>query len=87
MRWAPRTRTGYHAAMTSAVNFAAEATEHTIELPFPAPYFGLVALAIFLLLLGITWTFRNAAHKLGQHPATTSPGQHATAPHEPGNTL
>ncbi len=42
---------------------AAEEEAHR-QLPMPAPLYGLLALAAFLLLLGLTWSFRGTAYKV-----------------------
>lgn len=56
--------------MTSAITLvAAEQAEHGLTLPFAAPWFGVIALATFLLLLAFTWAFRNTAVKLVQNNA------------------
>ena len=34
-----------------------------IELPFPAPVFGVIALAVFVLLGVITWSYRDVANR------------------------
>lgn len=74
--------------MMSALSVVSEAVEHhEVELPFDAPIFGLVALVIFMLLLAITWAFRNNAYKYGQHGPTGPRDYDATAAHEPGTTL
>jgi hypothetical protein len=36
--------------------------EHN-ELPVAAPWFGIFAFVVFLLLLGITYSFRTVAHR------------------------
>jgi hypothetical protein len=33
------------------------------ELPVPAPWFGIFAIVVFLLLLGIVYSFRTVAHR------------------------
>jgi hypothetical protein len=33
------------------------------ELPVAAPWFGIFAFTVFLLLLGITYSFRTVAHR------------------------
>lgn len=72
----------------SALTVVSEAVEHPeVELPFPAQYFGLIALVLFMLLLAITWAFRNNAAKYGQHGPTGPRDVDATAPHEPGHSL
>ncbi|MEN9713648.1 MAG: hypothetical protein RLZZ164_312 [Actinomycetota bacterium] len=34
-----------------------------IELPFPAPVFGAIALTVFVLLGFITWSYRDVANR------------------------
>jgi hypothetical protein len=49
--------------LQAALVAAAENGEHKTELPVSPLTFGISALVIFFVLLGITWTFRNVAHK------------------------
>jgi hypothetical protein len=42
---------------------AATATEELRLLPMPAWAFGAIALASFMVLLGVLWSFRNTAAK------------------------
>ncbi len=42
---------------------ASEAEMTEIELPIPALAFGLITLAIFLVLLGVTFSFKNMANR------------------------
>ena len=72
--------------MTSAALILAEGehhSEHAMTLPFADFWFGVIALAAFMLLLAITFAFRNTAAKLapaqgandasyGSHSAWTS---------------
>ncbi len=51
--------------------FAAEATR---TLPMPSYVFGLLALAGFALLLGLTWAFRGAHNKYGPPARHTDDG-------------
>lgn len=67
--------------MTSALILAegAEHSEHAMTLPFADFWFGVIALVVFTLLLGITWSFRHTAEKIGQqHRAQGATGAHAT---------
>ncbi len=49
------------------------------ELPMPAYAYGLIAFALFLLCLALTWSFRNTAAKIsGRHHAPEGP-------HDPGH--
>lgn len=47
--------------MTSLLLQSAENGGHHVvnELPFPAVWFGVIALTAFLALLGLLWSFRN----------------------------
>ncbi len=69
--------------MVPAVLWAGEGAEHTegaVErhLPMPVYMFPIIAMAIFLLLLAITWAFRGTAAKLGgaAHGAHGGPAEH-----------
>ncbi len=48
------------------------------ELPMPVIVYFLIVFAIFLVLLGITWTFRNTAYKV-RRPAAQPP-RHPSGP-------
>ena len=48
-------------SMTVA-RLVAEEAAHT-ELPMPPWMFGVIALALFAVLLGVTWSFRGTAQK------------------------
>ncbi len=70
-------------SMTSFAALAAESGGHgheaVWELPIPAWSYGAIALAAFLLLLGIAWVFRNAGHTLMTAPDVRehgAPGDH-----------
>lgn len=56
---------------------ASEGHEAEWHLPLPSWSYGAIALAIFVLLLGIAWTFRNTAHTLMTVPDTVDPGNGA----------
>ena len=43
--------------------FLAKASEHAVELPFPAFFFGVIAMAVFLLMGWITWSYRDVANR------------------------
>lgn len=43
--------------------FLAKASEHAIELPFPGFFFGVIAMAIFLLMGWVTWSYRDVANR------------------------
>ncbi|WP_207555718.1 hypothetical protein [Intrasporangium flavum] len=46
---------------------AAESQEAVRELPMPVIAYFIIAFSVFLLLLGITWSFRNTAYKVAQN--------------------
>lgn len=50
--------------MSAHVLSLAAAEEATRELPMPLIAFFLITFALFVLLLGITWSFRNTAYKV-----------------------
>jgi hypothetical protein len=53
--------------MSQRVNaLVAAAEEATRELPMPVIAYFVIAFVTFLVLLGITWSFRNTAAKVGQ---------------------
>lgn len=43
--------------------FLAKASEHAVELPFPAFFFGVIAMGVFLLMGWITWSYRDVANR------------------------
>lgn len=51
---------------------ASEAVVHHSELPFPAVFFGVIAMAAFLALAAVTWSYRDVANR---HDHKTSSGQ------------
>jgi len=51
------------------------------SLPMPDVLYGVLAFAVFLLLLGITWMFRNAGHTLMVGPDTVEHGKHRASGH------
>ena len=58
----------------SVLSLASE--EATRELPMPVIAFFLITFALFLLLLGVTWSFRNTAYKVqAPRPAAQPQGQ------------
>ena len=68
--------------MSQRVSTLVAATEEaTRELPMPVIAYFIIAFAVFVLLLGVTWSFRNTAAKLqaprAAHRAQALP---ATAP-------
>lgn len=53
---------------SSLLQIATEASVPKLEenhLPMPHILYGIIAMAVFLSLLGIVWTFRNTAAKQG----------------------
>jgi len=53
--------------MSQRVNALVAATEEaTRELPMPVIAYFIIAFLAFVVLLGITWSFRNTAAKVGQ---------------------
>lgn len=71
--------------MTSAALILAEGehhSEHAMTLPFADFWFGVIALALFMALLAVTFAFRNTAAKLApaqgandaSHGSHSSPG-------------
>lgn len=55
----------------------AEVVEHAggVELPFPAFFFGVIAMGVFILLGLITWSYRDVANRHDQK-ASNSKGGH-----------
>ena len=54
--------------------------EATRELPMPVIAYFLITFALFLLLLGVTWSFRNTAYKVqSPRPAPEQPGAPGSA--------
>ena len=47
------------------IALVAETEEATRELPMPVIAYFIIAFSLFVVLLGITWSFRNTAAKLG----------------------
>ncbi len=52
------------ALLAAAEGEGGEHAEQLWDLPIPAWSYGALSLAIFLLLLGLVWSFRNMAHTL-----------------------
>lgn len=74
--------------MSSAHILAAESEEALRELPMPAIAFFIIVFVLFLMALGVTWSFRNTAYKVqaphqasqhGAHRAHAAPAQSAHA--------
>lgn len=55
----------------SVVPLLVKAEEVRREIPMPAPLYGVLAFVGFLLLLGVTWSFRNTAHKVRDRQGTS----------------
>jgi hypothetical protein len=55
--------------------FLAKASEHAIELPFPAFFFGVIAMAVFLLMAWVTWSYRDVANRRA-NKSTNSKAHH-----------
>lgn len=51
-------------SLLATITAAAEGGHHIVnELPMPAPVFGLITLALFIALAGITFSFRDVASR------------------------
>jgi hypothetical protein len=55
------------------LTLVAQGEEATRELPMPAVVYFLITFALFVVALGVTWSFRNTAHKV---PASAHVDQH-----------
>ena len=42
---------------------ASEAAVPHTELPIPAFFYGVIAMGVFLVLAGVTWSYRNVANR------------------------
>ncbi|MCU1536408.1 MAG: hypothetical protein JWP82_759 [Humibacillus sp.] len=62
--------------MSDRVSALVAAEEAARELPMPVIAFFIIAFAVFMLLLGITWSFKNTAAKLAtpRRPAADGGG-------------
>jgi hypothetical protein len=64
------------------LNAVVAAEEATRELPMAPVVYFIIAFSLFVLLLGVTWSFRNTAHKLqgpqhgSHHEAIETDGSH-----------
>ncbi|WP_404392896.1 hypothetical protein [Humibacillus xanthopallidus] len=71
--------------MSQRVSALVAATEEaTRELPMPVIAYFIIAFVSFIVLLGITWSFRNTAAKVGQPrraPGAPGTGQPGSADH------
>lgn len=63
----------------SVLPILASAEEVHRQLPMPAWVFGAIAFALFLVALGVLWSFRNTAAKVG------SPGAQQDSPAPSGH--
>ena len=61
--------------LSTLVSFAAEAERH-VELPVPPFVYGLISLAIFTMMLGALFAFRQAATKVPTSHNTVAHGDH-----------
>ena len=61
--------------LSTLATFAAEAGSH-VELPVPTFVYGLIALAVFTMMLGALFAFRQAATKVPTAQNTTPHGDH-----------
>ena len=66
------------------IALVAETEEATRELPMPVIAYFLIAFTVFLVLLAITWSFRNTAAKLGTPRRAPASGGQGSARHAPG---
>ena len=70
--------------MSPRVSTLVAATEEaTRELPMPVIAYFVIAFLVFVLLLGVTWSFRNTAAKLGSPRRAPGAGHagHGAADH------
>jgi hypothetical protein len=70
--------------MSQRVSTLVAATEEaTRELPMPVIAYFIIAFGVFVLLLGVTWSFRNTAAKLGspRRAPGAGPAGHGAADH------
>ena len=49
--------------MSQALVLAATTPEHHTDLPMAPEMFGVIAISVFLALLGLVWTFRGSSNK------------------------
>lgn len=55
---------GFSMSLLATIAVASEAGSHVVnELPFPAPFFGLITLSIFVVLGVVTFSFRDVANR------------------------
>ncbi|MGN6426248.1 hypothetical protein [uncultured Leifsonia sp.] len=55
------------------------AAEAHVELPMPTWAFGAIAIVVFLLLLGVTWSYKDVANR-HSHRSAADAASHAGAP-------
>ncbi|MCF8535291.1 MAG: hypothetical protein K9G66_00185 [Rhodoluna sp.] len=53
----------------------AEGAVHGVELPFPSFFFGVIAMAVFLLMGWVTWSYRDVANR-HEHKSNDSKAHH-----------
>ena len=53
----------------------AEGAVHSVELPFPSFFFGVIAMAVFLLMGWVTWSYRDVANR-HEHKSNDSKAHH-----------
>jgi hypothetical protein len=58
----------------------AQGEEAARELPMPVLAYFFIVFAIFLVLLGITWTFRNTAYKVQPRRQARQDPHHPSGP-------
>lgn len=61
------------------VSLTLQAEEATRELPMPIIAFFFITFALFLIALGVTWSFRGTAYTL-RHPRHDEPAHSAIDP-------
>jgi heme/copper-type cytochrome/quinol oxidase subunit 2 len=61
----------------NAILAAAAEGEHEafVHLPFPALFFGVIAMAVFVLLAFVTWSYRDVANR-HEHKVNDSKAHH-----------
>lgn len=65
---------------SSLTTFIAAAEESTHELPMSPLAFGIIAMVVFMALLGVLWSFRGTAAKIAtgdEHLHAHADGSHA----------
>ena len=54
---------------------ASEAAVHHAELPIPAFFYGVIAMGVFLVLAGVTLSYRNVANR-HEHKTSSQQAHH-----------